>query len=130
MKPYSGPPSPNGWKLHWSHCGQHQFLFRNKNDVPPSFSAGKVRGPIASRAQVNNGAWCQPVLRLALVVNACQTAARGARIVTACMVTMRGRPRFNGDTIRCFLLLLERHLVRSSSCCSLELRLAIPLSRR
>jgi hypothetical protein len=35
-----------------------------------------------------------------------------------------------GDTIRCFLLLLLRHLVRSRSCGLLELRLAIPLSRR
>jgi len=55
---------------------------------------------------------------------------------TACMVTMGRRPRFNGghigDTIRCFLLFLERPssafvfllFVR------LELRLAIPLSRR
>jgi hypothetical protein len=31
-----------------------------------------------------------------------------------------------GDTIRCFLLFLERHPVRSRSCSLLELRLAIP----
>jgi len=62
MKPYSSPLSPDGWKLLWSHCGQHQFLFRNKtNDGSPTgFSAGKVRRPLASRAQVNNGAWRQP----------------------------------------------------------------------
>ena len=35
-----------------------------------------------------------------------------------------------GDTIRCFLLFLERHPVRSRSCSLLELRLVIPLSRR
>jgi len=36
----------------------------------------------------------------------------------------------SGDTIRCFLLLLERHPVRPRPCSLLELRLAIPLSRR
>jgi len=35
-----------------------------------------------------------------------------------------------GDTIRCFLLLLERHPVRPRPCSLLELRLVIPLSRR
>jgi hypothetical protein len=35
-----------------------------------------------------------------------------------------------GDTISCFLLLLERHPVRPRLCSLLELRLAIPLSRR
>jgi len=34
------------------------------------------------------------------------------------------------DTTKCFLLLLECHSVRSRSCDLLELRLAIPLSRR
>jgi hypothetical protein len=35
-----------------------------------------------------------------------------------------------GDTIRCFLLLQERHPVSPCSCGFLELPLAIPLSRR
>jgi hypothetical protein len=35
-----------------------------------------------------------------------------------------------GDTIRSFLLLLERHPVRPCSCSLLELRLVLPLSRR
>jgi hypothetical protein len=45
-----------------------------------------------------------------------------------------GPRRKTGDTsgtqLRCSLPLLERHPVRPCSCCLLELRLAIPLSRR
>jgi hypothetical protein len=43
--------------------------------------------------------------------------------------SLKGRGHI-GDRIRCFLLLLERHPVRPCSCSLLELRLAIPLSRR
>jgi len=43
--------------------------------------------------------------------------------------SLKGRGHI-GDTIKCFLLLLERHPVRPCSCSVLELRLAIPLSRR
>jgi hypothetical protein len=97
---------------------------------PPVFPTGKcaVHSPPGRNSTTAPGV--SHVLEPALVVSACQTAARGAGIVTACMVTMSRRPRSNGDTIRCFLLLLERHPVRSCSCCSLELRLASPLSRR
>ena len=92
MKPYSGPLSPDGWKLLSSHCGQHQFLFRNKtNDgSPPVFPPGKcaVHSPPGRKSTTVPGV--SHVLKPALVVNACQTAARGAGTVTSKVRTRSG----------------------------------------
>ena len=69
----------------------------------------------------------EEAIRLPLRVTLLASIEQNQQRVTP---VLRGSSVRQGDTIRCFLPLLERHPVRPRSCGLSELRLATPLSRR